>query len=340
MAAVLNPADDAFHFKLYAEYPEIFWYVEWWYFNFVDKTTGRSGILTFAIFNPGDIDFLAVASLNAIIFGPQGDPISAMDYFPGSDLSAAYDKADVTLASNQLTAVDASTYAITARTKDGRIAFDLTYRAADEPQLLADNVRGYDPWEISSWLVWMPSARVAGSIVVDGERFELADAAGYHDHDWGIWAVPLRTWSWAAFAAPDRDMALDICFHAAFQQSTAYFRYGGERLFFPKFDAQQDGWQTWNEYWTYPTRMTFSAVDSTGQYKIDLAWRVTASSALWKYPLIVFEQTAQYTGTLSTNQGGNWSVVTRIDERGFCEYTDTWLGPNKPDAATVDVTTA
>ena len=340
IAAALTVADDAFHFRDYAGHPEIFWYVEWWYFNFTDKTTGHSGILTFAIFNPGDVGFLAVASLNAIVFDPNGNAVAAMDYFPGSDLSPAYDKANVTLANNQLTVIDASTYAIAARSNDGRIEFDLTYRAADAPQLLADRVRGYDPWEISTWLVWMPSATVNGSVVVDGKRFELNDAAGYHDHDWGIWALPLRTWSWAAFAAPDKEMALDIGFHAAFQQSTAYFRYRNERLFFPKFDSHQDGWQTWKTFWTYPTRMTFSAVDSTGQYKIELAWQVVASSALWKYPLIVFEQTAHYTGTFFRNEGGNWTIVTKIDERGFCEYTDTWIGPNKPDAATVDVTTA
>jgi uncharacterized protein with NAD-binding domain and iron-sulfur cluster len=339
-AAALMPTDDAFHFKYYAGYPEVFWYVEWWYFNFTDKTTGRSGILTFAIFNPGDVDFLATASLNAIVFGPQGDPVSAMDYFPGADLDAGYDKADVTLADNRLSAIDASTYAVAARSKDGRITFDLTFKAADTPQLLADKVRGYEPWEISSWLVWMPSAKVSGIVSVDGQQFELTDAAGYHDHDWGIWAVPLRTWSWAAFAAPDKDMALDIGFHAAFQESTAYFRFRGERLFFPKFDAHQDGWQTWKTFWTYPTRMTFSAVDSTGRYKIDLAWQVTASSALWKYPLLVFEQTARYTGTLHKSENGSWSLVAQIDEIGFCEYTDTWVGQNKPDATTVDVTTA
>lgn len=339
VAGQRTATDDAFHYKYYAGFPEIFWYVEWWYFNFTDKTSGRSGILTFAIFNPGDVDFLAVASLNAIVFDSQGNLVSAMDYFPGSDLSASYDKADVTLADNQITVVDASTYTVKARTKDGRIAFDLTYRSADEPQLLADKVRGYESWEISSWLVWMPSARVTGSVSVNGERIDLTGATGYHDHDWGIWAIPLRTWSWAAFAAPDKDMALDIGFHAAFQQSTAYFRYRDQRLFFPKFDAQQDGWQSWNTFWTYPTRMTFSAVDSTGQYKIELAWQVTASSALWKYPLIVFEQTAHYTGTFFKKEGSNWTAVTTIDERGFCEYTDTWIGPNKPDPTATNVTT-
>ena len=73
--------------------------------------------------------------------------------------------------------------------------------------------------------------------------------------------------------------------------------------------------------------MTFTATDGTGEFMIDLAWTVTQTAPLWKYPVIVFEQTAHYTGRLQQKVGGNWQTVAQFDESGFCEYTSLWYEP-------------
>jgi hypothetical protein len=197
--------DDAYHYQDYASSPGAFWYTEWWYFNFHDPATGIDGICTFAVFNPGDKDFLGAASLTACVFVPgetMADPV--IEYFELSDWSASYDKCDVTLGKSHCEALDAQTYRVTVSTSDGGILLDLTYTQADAPQFLAHDVHGKDePWEVSSWLVYMPSARVSGTVLYRGRTYRLQNAVGYHDHDWGMWHVYAKTWSWAYMSSPD-----------------------------------------------------------------------------------------------------------------------------------------
>ena len=78
----------------------------------------------------------------------------------------------------------------------------------------------------------------------------------------------------------------------------------------------------------YPARTKFSATDPAGTCKLELIWEVRSSSALWKYPLIVFEQLAHFTGHFYRRSGRRWREVAAIDELGFCEYTASWVkGP-------------
>ncbi len=143
-----------------------------------------------------------------------------------------------------------------------------------------------------------------------------------------MWELPFNTWSWAEFADPERQLSFDVGFHAAFQVSTAYFRSGDLRLTFPQenFISSQSGWQAWEHLWKYPTNTTFQAIDATGEYRLDLAWTARQTSTLWKYPLIVFEQSAHFTGGLSRRSGDSWTPMLDIAQEGFCEYTDRWIG--------------
>ena len=192
-----------------------------------------------------------------------------MDYHSVSKFWASAERADVTLAGNTLRVIDANTYELKATTDDGTVSMSLVYTQADAPQILASNVAGGSAWEVSSWLAYMPSARVNGWVTVNGQRIDLVDATGYHDHDWGMWFLPGNVWAWAAFSDPSRQLAFDVGLHAAFQKSVAYFRYGDVRLTFPQesFVSNFSDWQSWKVMWKYPRTVTFAAVDSTGQYK-------------------------------------------------------------------------
>jgi len=323
--------DDAFHYQDYANSPGAFWYTEWWYFNFHDPVAGVDGICTLAVFNPGDIDDLGAASLTAAVFLP-GETIAdhAIEYFRISDWSASYDKCDVMLGKTHFEALDERTYRVIAETSDGATLFDLTYTQADQPVFLAKDVHGKDdPWEVSSWLVYMPSARVSGTVRYKGRTWRLQNAIGYHDHDWGMWHEYAKTWSWAYMSNPDKRVSFDLGFHAAFQMSDAYFRYKGLRLIIPEqnFKITQDNWVSWEVAWSYPTSMTFSATDTSGEFRIDLQWTVTQTAALWQYPVIVFEQVAHYTGRLQQLVNGSWVTVEKFDDPGFCEYTSLWYEP-------------
>ncbi|SFN17703.1 FAD-dependent oxidoreductase [Variovorax sp. OV329] len=325
----VTPADDGFHIAQYKDASHLFWYTEWWYFNWVDRKSGRSGMVTFSCFNPTDIDLAGVVNLNAAVFDPKStDATVVMDYHGISQFWASPEKADVTLAGNTLRAIDADTYEIKATSDDGSVSMALVYKQADAPEILANNVHASTPWEVSSWLAYMPSARVNGWVVVDGQRIDLVDATGYHDHDWGMWFLPGNDWAWAAFSDPARQISFDVGLHAAFQKSVAYFRHGDLRLSFPQesFTSSFSDWEHWRVFWKYPKTVSFSAIDSTGQYKTEMTWRVTGTATLWKYPLIVFEQAAQFNGSLLQKSGDGWEKVVDFDLAGFCEYTSKWVG--------------
>ncbi len=147
-----------------------------------------------------------------------------------------------------------------------------------------------------------------------------------------MWELPFNTWSWAEFADPERQLSFDVGFHAAFQVSTAYFRWADLRLIFPQqnFESSQSGWQAWEHLWKYPTVTNFQAIDSTGEYRLELTWTATRTSTLWKYPLIVFEQAASFRGQLSRRSGDDWEPILPITAEGFCEYTDRWIGNPSP----------
>ena len=143
--------------------------------------------------------------------------------------------------------------------------------------------------------------------------------------------LPERIWSWAQFSTDNHEMAFDVGFHAAFQKSTAYLKWGDEQIYFPQdsFRTKQTKWGSWRLFWRYPTQVQFSAVDATGKYEIELEWNVTETSTLWKYPLIVFEQACRFEGALREYDAanpGSGKMLEAIKTDGFCEFTDRWIG--------------
>ncbi len=328
-AGPITLKDDAFHFRDYASSPGAFWYTEWWYFNFHDPAQDLGGICTIAVFNPGNQYDLGAASLTAAVFAPgAASTTPVVEYDRLASFAPSYEKADIRLGASRIEVVDASTYRVISTTRDGSIALDLTYTRRDEPQWLANDVHGHDePWEISSWLVYMPCASVSGTVRWQGKTYTLRNATGYHDHDWGMWHEYAKTWSWAYVSNPDREISFDLGFHAAFQLSDAYFRWKDVRLIIPEqnFKITQDDWEPWELFWKYPKSMTFSAVDPSGEYRVELAWKVQDTAAIWKYPVIVFEQKAKFSGSLSRKNGSDWQTLAQVDDTGFCEYTSLWI---------------
>ncbi len=324
-------ADDGFHFQNYADHDHKLFYVEWWYYNFQDTASGLSGMVTFAVCNPGNELDLGTASLNMAVFTPEGDVLTRIDFMHVTHFAATPDSADVTIGASSVVVKDADTYLVKARCDEGDIEMDLEFRREGPSQLLADRVPGYAAWEVSSWLVYMAGARVSGRLMAKGTEYDLKDAKGYHDHDWGIWMLPERIWSWAQFSTPDHKIAFDVGFHAAFQKSTAYMRFGEEQLYFPqdKFEVTQDDWQSWWYFWKYPGHVAFDAVNDDGTRMLELEWTVTATSTLWKYPLIVHEQACGFTGRLRARDpatGAPGELLATIETPGFCEYTNRWVG--------------
>jgi hypothetical protein len=321
-----TPKDDAYHFPEYADQPHRFWYTEWWYFNFYEPATGIAGMATFAVFNPGARILPGVSSLTASTITPDGiTPV--IEYMGMRHFAASTETADLTLADSRLTVIDKDTYRIQVASSNGQVHMDLTFVQADIPQFFIREQHG-SYWNVSSWLNYMPSAWVNGTLTVKGKAYPITNATGYHDHDWGMWRVFRETWDWAEVASPEGETVFDVVFHAAFQKSTSYFRYKDLRLYLPQenFKNTQDGWVRWKWFWKYPTQMTFECLDSSGNYLVKMAWTIIDTLPLWQYPIIVFEQTAQFDGGLYEKAAdGSWQPVCEIHAAGFAEHSVTWI---------------
>ncbi|MGZ3461039.1 MAG: hypothetical protein ACXU86_21330, partial [Archangium sp.] len=323
--------DDSYHPRFYRGRPHLFWYTEWWYFAFTDPASGWAGITALAAFNPENLGGLGRSGVTTVLFPPGGStPLQDMTYLGMEAFSASSERADVTVGTSTLCALDADTYRLQTYGQDSGMRLDLLYRRAEAPRLLADEVVGYSPWEVASWLVYMPSARVEGTLTVGGNTVRFSEATGYHDHDWGLWEVARRTWRWAQFSSPAQQLSFVLGVNAAFWYSTARFRLGDLQLDFPgellRYEPLE--WDTWKLFWRYPTRVRVSALDATGEYRLEVQWVQTAVAALWKSPVPLFEQRAQFTGTLLRKEAGapgGWREVKTFSELGLAEFTDTWL---------------
>lgn len=321
--------DDAYQFSRYQDRAKVFWYGEYWYFNFTDPVSGWSGIVGFVVFNPKNVLFLGSCSVLVTLFGPEGQVITEMDFHSLEDFWASDQEANVTIGKNVIRPLDENRYAIQLATKSGRVSLDFVFQRADAPFWFTDDIPGEQPWEFNSWLVFMPSARVQGTLTIDGRTSIFEDGPGYHDHSWGIWDIPSRMWAWAMFAAPDKQLNCDLGYRTGFSQSEGYFHFENLRLHF-ETDAMKwtwDDWQRWERLWQYPGRARFEGVDTTGQYRLDVTWTVETTAAIWKSPILIFEQTSRFVGTLRTRAPGDpeaWVPVTSFSEEGHSEWVIPW----------------
>ncbi len=323
------PSQDAYHFQLYKDHPHRFWYAEWWYLNFLDPASGKAGIIALETLNPGSVGVPGACAMTTVVYDPaQGPAMTTLDPYLLGEWAASTEQADVTVKDNIIRVLDDGRYWLRARTKNGKAKFDLKFTQAASPQFLGDHASLPGTWEHMSWLVWMPHAKVNGTFTFNGETTELVDAPGYHDHNWGTWLTTKRMWVWAQFASPSEDLSFVVPPDLTFTGVNAYLRYHGKELYFPPENIQYDptDWKHWELFWKYPMAATLSCVDKTGEYKLDLEWKVSENAAVWKSVLLIFEQRSRFQGTLYRKDGnGEWNEIKQIDEEGFSEYTNSWV---------------
>ena len=328
-AGPVPPSQDAYHFQLYDEHPHRFWYAEWWYLNFIDPATGRAGIVALETLNPGSVGVPGACAATAVVYDPsEDDEMTTLDPHLLVQWAASTEQADVTVKDNILRVLDDGTYWLRAETANGKAKFDLKFTQAASPQFLGDNANLPGTWEHMSWLVWMPHAKVNGTFEYNGKKTELVNAPGYHDHNWGTWLTTERMWVWAQFASPTEDLCFVVPPDLTFTGVKGFLRYQGMDLYFAPSDMQYEprDWKRWMGVWKYPMAATLVATDDSGEYKLELDWKVSKNATVWKSVLLIFEQRTRFQGTLSRKDGkGGWTVIKDIDEEGFSEYTNAWV---------------
>jgi len=90
---------------------------------------------------------------------------------------------------------ESGAYRLNARLRSGAVAMELEFVPTSMPGYSTSvrlSARGPMKWVV------VPRLRVSGHVDIDGERFVLRDALGYHDHNWGRfeWGGDFA-WEWA-----------------------------------------------------------------------------------------------------------------------------------------------
>jgi len=319
----LSASEDAYHFLYWLGTGHLSDYTEWWYFNLYDSSNNVQAIFSYLINNPlslqGGLFSIGVSEMAAVAYTPHGI-VSEMDAYLALSFSAKYDAADVAIGNQNAIAVTGpDTYRISGATRDGRMVWNLLYQREAPPWFAGQRVSvSADPWQLMSWLVYMPRAGVSGTLTVDGTTFNVS-ASGYHDHNWGEWNLNGVPWNWAQYSQPG--LTFDLGDFPEKPGGFASLDVNGERFVFAS--GQYTLVHTQWEYdpvnnLIYPTQSVFHA--SNGVAQVDVTMNVLQSEPL-AAPVpppraVIYEQTVTYTGQAWL--GGRPLSFTG---NGFKEYT-------------------
>ncbi|MCS6805184.1 MAG: hypothetical protein RMM98_16255 [Acidobacteriota bacterium] len=319
-------ADDAYHYREFADGKHDNRYIEWWYFNFYDTIQDLQGIFAYFVANPEKRPGPSLVQVVGVVYTSQG-VVSKVDIYRPEQFTASYEKADVQIEANTIRVIDGGSYRIVGASRDARLKWDLLYISQSAPWYAANRMNvGRFPWEQMSWLIYMPRADVTGQIELDGQVYQIR-APGYHDHNWGEWNFTNALWNWAQYSEPG--LALEIGDFIGQPVGVASVDVQGQRNIFTK-----------KEYELTHTRWAYDAINRK-QYPIETTFRAENEAirvaltirAINTHPLrgrlpfplpepIIYEQTAQYTGQLwQKNASGQWQPLMSFSGNGFKEYT-------------------
>ena len=309
--------DDAYHYKYWQGTPYDAAYTEWWYFNLYDDKQDLKAIFSYQVVDPGNIDGKGSAFVAAAAY--QGNQIiNTVDLFPLSAFSASYAAADASFGENKISVVGPDSYQITGASSNGRIRWNLHYERASDSWCAADHVNvAPATWEQMSWLLYMPSAQVSGTVTVDGNSYQV-QSAGYHDHNWGEWNLSQVRWNWAQYSQPG--FSFDLGDFIGNPNGRASVDIAGHRSVFAanqyKLVHTKFAYDTQNGIF-YPVESVFTA--DNGEIQMFIKMNTTQSDPLPAFPgLIIYEQTSQFTGTVTSTKGG---PPIDFEGNGFKEYT-------------------
>ncbi|MDF2696128.1 MAG: hypothetical protein K0S65_4511, partial [Labilithrix sp.] len=323
--------DDAAHAESFRNHPHKEWYTEWWYFNIRDPKTGLALLSMYEASPFG----LGTGAFAAMVFGAGSAPFDATDLYAPSDVSVSSTHPDVHIGpNNRVFAIDDDTYRIVAKSRDGRIAWDLTLERAEGagPSWLLDDARGPLDWEEGWWMTWLPLARARGTVTVDGIVHEIEDAVAYHDHNWGVWCSPARNWQWMQCSSLTERVALDLGYSDGFDPPrAAILDLDGRRI---QFDASgielptYVGFRDWPKTpWKYPQGATTTLIDPEERVRVEVEWSAEENATLPLYTTIVlFEQHVRVTLRVSErNETGEWQPPRTFTLDGIAEWSDSYL---------------
>jgi hypothetical protein len=336
ISAQTSPRDDACHYQYFNDRRHDASYIEWWYFNFFSEDI--QVIFSYPIINPDDILGRGLAGVTAVAYTKEGI-VSEANYFPPNQFYASDEKADVRVPDmdpppNYMYVNEDGSYHIVGNIQGEahNISWDLIYIPQTGPWFARDREKvGIFPWEVMSWLVYIPGAWVTGTVKIDDNEPYVIAAPGYHDHNWGEWIPTDALWNWAQCYDPTKSLAFEMGDFRFKPVGMVSIVVKGERIVFEK-----DEYYLIHKRWKYdpenkkyfPVETWLYAENERGRLVVSLQTIETEALfsplklAAFLPEVVLYEQTAHYEGQLwKKNDLNKWELFTLFSGNGFKEYT-------------------
>ena len=323
----VSEANDGYHFQSWEGSPYNAAYNEWWYFNLYDVKNDLQAIFTYQVADPLNLTGEGLSDMTVVVYQGKKTVVES-DLYPLSSFTASSSAANVTLGPNKVSTAGPDTYFVTGSTQDGRLSWSLIFDRVAPSWFAGDHIDvGPPSWEQMSWLVYMPRANVLGSLFVDGHRYSI-NTSGYHDHNWGQWDFASVVWNWAQYSQPG--LSFDLGDFVGNPNGRARINVDGKEIVFAAnqyslvhtkwgFDAQDN--------LAYPVQSVITANNGNVSLRIVMDAEKTEPLATGPPPsLVIYEQTAHYTGTITVKNGSVPSKLSFSGD-GFKEYTATSPAP-------------
>ncbi len=345
-AADASLKDDAYHYLHNGIDDQL--YNEWWYFNGVSNDTQFS--ISYFLSDPENLTGLRKLQVRAIVLEEGKPAVTGLHQSRG--FGGDKNGPNVDIDQSGFSYEDESNFQVRGTVEDissgAPIQWDLAYESAATPWF-ATPVQahvGHTKGDWMKWLVYMPSARVTGTLSWDNQTRNV-EARGYHDHSWGRWAFNDPQWNWVQVSAPEDGFAMVLGDAIGEQRNTLLgISYAGDEL---KFSGKQVKMNYTDFSFDPSTSRTYPAAyeieADNGDYELGVNVSVIKNVPLLiSYPAplpsyVIFEQVALFNGTLRSQEG----EVYQFEEMGFAQYTTHRLHPifgrvNVTDAENVDIT--
>lgn len=342
LAADASPKDDAYHYMKNGVDDQI--YNEWWYFNGLGNDS--QFMILYIISDPENLTGSRKLQAWAVVMEDGKSPAigSRQSRGFGGDLnSPTFD-----LDQSGFSPLDNSGIRIWGNVPESSpapsIKWDLKYQPATSPWfgIPVQSHVGHLKGDWMKWLVYMPSANVSGSIIVDNKTLSI-DGVGYHDHCWGRWALNDPSSVWMETSNPQEGFSLALADIAGEQKNTFLgIKYAGKTI---KFSGKQVKMNLSDLAFdpatgrTYPEK--YEVVAENGEFRLDLMAEARKSvPILLDYlnpapSLLVFAQVADLQGVLKRKNGEEY----QFDGAGFTGFSSPVLHPvfGRVNSTTVDL---
>ena len=180
-------------------------YSEWHHFTFHDDVQDLHGIVNLAV--SGDVrdPDRSRAGLSLVV-AEQGRWRGTMNLYGIEDATFHGGAVDLALAGHSVR-LEGDHYMVRAGLKNGSVGLEAVWMPRADG-VRVDNIGGV----VSTFI--LPRLEVEGWVEIEGRRYDLAGAAGYHDHNWGYWTWGRDLgWDWGyAIEAPAEAASRTVVF--------------------------------------------------------------------------------------------------------------------------------